>query len=186
VPHDPDRQIIQEIRSGQPRRFAVLVDRHKDRALTLALRMVGSREEAEELVQDSFVRAFRSIDDFRGDARFGTWFYRIVYNVCLTSVMRKKESLPEAGEDLEEVAATEEDPLSRLEAEELRDLLSGAIGRLSEQQRAAVTLFYVQGLSYEEIAGVTGQPMGTVKTHLFRGRERLRRIVSEQLQQRVP
>ena len=186
MPHDPDRQIIQEIRNGQPRRFAVLVDRHKDRALTLAVRMVGNREEAEELVQDSFVRAFRSLDDFRGDARFGTWFYRIVYNVCMTGVMRKKELLSDAGEDFADVAAPEGDPLSQLEEAELQAILAEAIGRLPGQQRAALTLFYVQDLTYEEIAGVTGQPMGTVKTHLFRGRERLRRIVLQQMQQRVP
>ncbi len=186
MPPDPDRQIIQEIRNGQPRRFAVLVDRHKDRALTLAVRMVGNREEAEELVQDSFVRAFRSLDDFRGDARFGTWFYRIVYNVCMTSVMRKKESLSDAGEDFPDVAAPEGDPLSQLEEAELQALLAEAIGRLPEQQRAALTLFYVQDMTYEEIAGVTGQPMGTVKTHLFRGREGLRRIVLQQMHQRVP
>jgi RNA polymerase sigma-70 factor (ECF subfamily) len=184
MPSDPDRPIIEEIRNGHPRRFAVLVDRHKDRALTLAVRLIGNREEAEELVQDSFVRAFRSLDEFRGDARFGTWFYRILYNVCLTRAMRRPERGHATGiggpeDDLGEVAAPEEetDLLKRLEEADLQALLRQAIERLPEKQRTAVTLFYVQDLTYEEIAGVTGQPIGSVKTHLFRGREALRRDV---------
>jgi RNA polymerase sigma-70 factor (ECF subfamily) len=186
MPFDPDRQTIQEIRSGQERRFAVLVDRHKDRALTLAVRIVGNREQAEELVQDSFVRAFRSLDTFRGDSRFGTWFHRIVYNACMTRVIRGRERDGTAGaggaeEEPEEVAAPEEetDLLKKLEDAELQTLLSRAIERLPEKQKTAITLFYVQEMTYEEIAGVTGQPIGSVKTHLFRGREALRRSVGE-------
>ncbi len=182
--HDPDRQIIQEIRNGQPRRFAALVDRHKDRAMTLAVRIVGNREEAEELVQDSFVRAFRSLEDFRGDSRFGTWFYRILYNVCMTNVTRKRKEGGEAAEFTEddllsEVPSPEDetDALALLEEEEFRQRIRDAIETLPENQRTAVTMFYVQEMTYEEIARVTGQPMGTVKTNLFRGREALRRDV---------
>lgn len=187
---DPDSQILQEIRDGQPRRFAALVDRHKDRALTLAVRLVGNREEAEELVQDSFVRAYRSLDEFRGDARFATWLYRIVYNVCLTKVMRRKDQdIPPAvvvDEVLSgEIASPESDILSRLEDEELRRFVGQAIELLPEKQRTAVTLFYIQEMTYEEIAQITGQPMGSVKTHLFRGREALRRSVSRQWEARV-
>lgn len=181
---DPDRQIIQEIRNGQPRRFAVLVDRHKERALTLAVRIIGNKEEAEELVQDSFVRAFRSLNDFRGDSRFGTWLYRIVYNLCMTKVTRRREEenyIAEGADDdlLADVASPEEetDSLRRLQEEELHRLIGHAIERLPEKQRTVVTLFYVQEMSYEEIAQVTGQPMGSVKTHLFRGREALRQNV---------
>ncbi len=181
---DPDRQIIQEIRNGQPRRFAALVDRHKDRAMTLAIRIVGNREEAEELVQDSFIRAFRSLGEFRGDARFTTWFYRILYNVCMTNVSRKRRQGMGAAEFTEdnllpEVPSPEDetDVLARLEEDELRRRVGKAIERLPENQRTAVTMFYVQEMTYEEIARVTGQPMGTVKTNLFRGREALRRSV---------
>jgi RNA polymerase sigma-70 factor (ECF subfamily) len=186
MPFDPDRQTIQEIRNGQERRFAVLVDRHKDRALTLAVRIVGNREEAEEVVQDSFIRAFRSLDTFRGDSRFGTWFHRIVYNVCMTRVIRRREGDGMAGEGAaeelpEELAAPEEetDLLKKLEDAELQALLCKAIARLPEKQKTAITLFYVQEMTYEEIAGVIGQPIGSVKTYLFRGREALRRSVVE-------
>jgi len=186
MPFDPDRQTIQEIRNGQERRFAVLVDRHKDRALTLAVRIVGNREEAEEVVQDSFLRAFRSLDTFRGDSRFGTWFHRIVYNVCMTRVIRRREGDGMAGEGAaeelpEELAAPEEetDLLKKLEDAELQALLCKAIARLPEKQKTAITLFYVQEMTYEEIAGVIGQPIGSVKTYLFRGREALRRSVVE-------
>ncbi len=181
---DPDLQIIQEIRNGRPRRFAVLVDRHKDRAMTLAVRIVGNREEAEELVQDGFVRAFRSLEEFRGDSRFSTWFYRILYNVCVTNVTRKRRqefAAVEPGEDdpLADVPSPEEetDALTKMEDEEFRRRVRDAIGKLPENQRTAVTMFYVQDMTYEEIARSTGHPMGTVKTNLFRGREALRRGV---------
>src|SRR5512138_224606 len=88
---DRDESVLAEIRGGNSRKFAVLVNRHQERALTLAVRIVGNREEAEELVQDSFVRAFRALGDFRGDAKFGTWFTRILYNVCLTRAGRKHD-----------------------------------------------------------------------------------------------
>ncbi len=192
MPLDPDRQIIEEIRNGQPRRFAALVDRHKDRALTLAVRVVGNREEAEELVQDSFVRAYRSLGDFRGDARFGTWFYRIVYNVCMTKVMRRRGgevAVVTGGEDeiARGVASPEEetDSLKRLQDEELQRFVGHAIELLPEKQRIAISLYYVQELTYEEIAKVTEQPVGSVKTHLFRGREALRRSVSQEWKARL-
>ncbi len=84
-----DAEIIDEVRAGNSRSYAFLVDRHKDRALTLALRLVGARHEAEELVQDAFLKAFRNLGRFRGEARFGTWFYRILYNLCMTRLRRR-------------------------------------------------------------------------------------------------
>lgn len=175
---DRDDGVIAEIRAGNPRRFALLVDRHRDRALTLAVRIVRNREEAEELVQDSFVRAFRSLGEFRGDARFGTWFTRILYNACLTRVGRRHDREVETDEAaLLPAPAGETDILARLEERETQAIIGEEIMRLPEKYRTVITLFYQQELKYEEIAAVTGHPLGTVKTNLLRGRAALRHRV---------
>ncbi len=188
---DPDQEIVDAIRTGHTRRYAVLVDRHKDRALTLAVRLAGNREEAEELVQDAFLRAYDSLGQFRGDSRFSTWFYRILYNLCMTRVTRRRNgqrSLDGAEDGMPEknmIASDEPGALERLEETEMGNLLSAEVAGLPENFRAAVTLFYVQELSYEEMAGVTGLPLGTIKTNLFRGRTLLRKRLLARLKEEV-
>jgi len=181
---ETDHDIIEAIRAGAVRRFAELVDRHKEKALTLALRLVGNRQEAEELVQDAFVRAYRGLDTFRGDAKFSTWFYRILYNVCMTKALRRplQETMSDRRDESEgdSLAATDPDPsvLDRMEERETIDMIQEELARLPEHYRAVLTLFYVQEMSHEEMAGVLQMPVGTIKTHLFRGRTALRdRIV---------
>ena len=180
---ETDQDIIEQVRAGNTRRYALLVDRHKDRALTLACRLVGLKEEAEELVQDAFVRAFRSLDQFRGDAKFGTWFYRILYNLCMTRVTRRRGKADQVNLDDEGVLDTlqvdEDEPSidERIEEHELHELISDEINNLPEKFRSVVTLFYVQEMSYEEIVTVLNAPIGTVKTNLFRARSLLRKNV---------
>jgi RNA polymerase sigma-70 factor (ECF subfamily) len=173
---DPDQPLLDEIRAGNSHRFGALVDRHKDRALTLAVRLVGNKEEAEELVQDSFIRAYRNLVDFRGDSRFGTWFYRILYNLCMTKVTRKTNVAMVPWIEVPDLGAPEEetDSLREIEQREMQSILREEIRRLPEAFAAAITLFYVQEMTYDEIAAVTGLPLGTVKTNLFRGRQALR------------
>lgn len=186
-----DEEIIREICEGNPRRFAVLVDRHKDRAFTLALRLVGERREAEELVQDAFMRAFHHLAEFRNDARFGTWFYRIVYNLCITKVTRRKGSpqfLDIQDETITETIQADPEALSaqeHLEREEIRLLLASEIAGLPEHYRAAVTLFYVQEMKYEEMADIMNVPVGTVKSYLFRGRNLLRERIIGRMNREV-
>jgi RNA polymerase sigma-70 factor (ECF subfamily) len=181
--NDTDRDIIEQVRAGNARRYALLVDRHKDRALTLAFRLTGIKEEAEELVQDAFLRAFKSLDQFRGEAKFGTWFYRILYNLCMTKVTRRRgrpEQLDVQDEKVLDNLLVDEDEVTiqeRLEDEELQHIIAEEISNLPEKFRAVITLFYVQEMSYEEIVFVLSAPMGTVKTNLFRARNLLRERV---------
>lgn len=180
---DSDQDIVDQIRAGNTRRYALLVDRHKDRALTLACRLIGGKEEAEELVQDAFVRAFKSLDQFRGDAKFGTWYYRILYNLCMTKVTRRRgkpEQINVDGEGgLDNLLVDGDEPSidERLEEEELNELIADEINSLPEKFKSVVTLFYVQEMSYEEIVSVLGTPIGTVKTNLFRARNLLKERV---------
>ncbi len=181
--NDTDENIIQDIRRGNPRRYGVLVDRHKNKAMTLAVRLLGDREEAEELVQDAFVKAYNNLEQFRGEAKFGTWFYRILYNLCMTRVTRRRpkaENLDVHDEKVtDSLALTSEDGtmLERMEVDELREMIASSIEHLPEKYKTPVTLFYVQEMSYEHIAEVLNQPVGTVKTNLFRGRNLLKESV---------
>lgn len=181
--NDTDENIIQDIRRGNPRRYGILVDRHKNKAMTLAVRLTGNYEEAEELVQDAFVKAYNNLEQFRGEAKFGTWFYRILYNLCMTRVTRRRPKAEHLDVHDEKVtdylALTSEDGtmLERMEADELREMIALSIEHLPEKYKTPVTLFYVQEMSYEQIAEVLNQPVGTVKTNLFRGRNILKESV---------
>ncbi len=180
---ESDEKIIGDIRAGNPRRYSVLLDRHKDRAMTLALRLAGNRHEAEELVQDAFVRAYNNLNQFRGDAKFSTWFYRILYNVCMTKVTRRHPAQEMVDVDdttlMDKLTLPMQDgtPLERMEDAELQEIIRMEIDALPEKYRTHVTLFYVQEMSYEQIGEVLGLPVGTVKTNLFRARTRLRASV---------
>jgi RNA polymerase sigma-70 factor (ECF subfamily) len=188
--HDSDAVILRQVRSGQQRLYAVIVDRYKDRALTLAVRLLGDRHEAEDAVQEAFVRAYRHLDRFRGDAQFGTWFYRILTNVCLTLRSRAKnrreivrgEEGPDPG-GMADIPDEDAGALESMEAEEQKRIVGEELARLPEQYRLALTLFYVQEMTYDEIAAVLDLPVGTVKTNLFRGRTQLRRQVQSRIQE---
>lgn len=189
--NDTDEKIIQDIRGGNPRRYGALVDRHKDRAMTLAVRLTGDREEAEELVQDAFVRAYNNLEQFRGEAKFGTWFYRILYNLCMTRVTRRRPKVDTLDVHDEHVShslaliSEDSSTLERMEETELQEMIALAIENLPEKYKTPVTLFYVQEMSYDEIAEVLKLPVGTVKTNLFRGRSLLRESVLLKLKDEV-
>lgn len=172
---DPEeRAWIERAAAGDDAAFRALVDRHRDRAFALALRIVRSRDDAAEVAQDAFVRAWRALPGFRGDAAFGTWLHRIVARVAfdrarMLSRRRAQEvDLETAGEvdSGERPAGVEQ----RARAAKLERLIGG----LTEAQRAAVTLFYHHDRSVEEVARILGMPENTVKTHLSRARAALR------------
>jgi RNA polymerase sigma-70 factor (ECF subfamily) len=177
-----DHDIIVRILAGDTHHFSVLVDRYKDRAFALACRLLGNREEAEEILQDAFVKAYRSLADFRGESRFGTWFYRIVYNACMTRVSRRHGGAaslddPETTGGEWTIASDDRDALETIEREERCEILDAELQKLPEKFRAVLVLFYVQGQKYEEIASILNLPLSTVKTHLFRARALLRNRV---------
>jgi RNA polymerase sigma-70 factor (ECF subfamily) len=186
-----DRTVIDEILAGNPRAYTSLVDRYKDRALTMATRLVGDRAEAEELVQDAFVRAYRSLERFRGESSFGTWFYRILYNLCMTAISRKRERPRQfTGDEEDALDAAMADPgeqnaLERMEEEEMQSMITEEVNLLPEKMKSAVLLFYVEGMSYDQMAEVLQFPLGTVKTNLFRGRTLLRARVLRRVEKEV-
>ncbi len=174
--HDQDYAVIQRVIAGEKKAYAELVERHKDKALTLAIRILKNREDAEEALQDAFVRVFKALPRFEWKSSFSTWFYRIVYNVCVSGLSKKDKrqriSIDEEDEsgNVLDLAADEPSPDLALESLEMSTIVQEEIDRLPEAYGPTFTLFFVQEMSYDEIVEVTGIPLGTVKARLFRAR----------------
>lgn len=162
-----------------PVEFNSLVEEYAERIFNHAYRLIGNREDAEEATMDVFMRIHRGLSDFRGEAQLSTWIWRITTNACLTRREKKKaqmilldvEKLQDRLPDVEKNSNPEELFIER----EAREELARSIAELPEQEAAAITLFYLEGMKYGEIATILNLPPGTVATALHRGRERLRK-----------
>jgi RNA polymerase sigma-70 factor (ECF subfamily) len=181
-----DFEIIQRILAGERRAYAELLDRHKDRAMTLAMRMLKNREDAEEALQDAFVRAFRALDRFEMKSSFATWFYRIVFNVCSSALSKRGQdseiSIDEEAANAALHAPPAGNPEIDFESSEFQQAVQEEIERLAPAYGAVLNLFFIQELGYDEIVQVTGLPLGTVKNRLFRARMMLREAVLKRMQ----
>jgi RNA polymerase sigma-70 factor (ECF subfamily) len=183
-----DRQLVERAKHGEREAFASLVRRHQDRAFNLAYQMVRNREDALDVAQEAFTRAYTSLPTFKGDATFSTWLHRIVVNLAIDSLRRRRRGgeatyddargLPEEPEaDL----PAGEDPVTVLEAKQTRALLARGIEQLPPAQRAVVILREIEGMSYEEIAQAVGCNPGTVMSRLFYARRKLQQILKAHL-----
>lgn len=181
-----DEELVARARDGDRPAFARLVDRHSVSVFNLTLRIVGNREDAEEAAQDVFVRAYRNLDRFRGDARFSTWLYRIAVNVSLSSARRSRRDLSttslsesEDGEDALPVQVPDPaaNPAERFEQAEFREQVRNMVAALPPMYSAVISMYHIQSLSYDEIADALELPIGTVKARLFRARAALRKLI---------
>jgi RNA polymerase sigma-70 factor (ECF subfamily) len=163
---DPDDVLVRRAQRGERFAFERLVENHEQRMYTLAARVLGSREDAADAVQEALVRAWLALPKFRGDARFSTWLYRIVVNAAHdVRSKRREQTLDEPPDPV--------DPRDRFAEQELSGELQRALNGIDESYRVAVILFDVLGCSYREIAEMTEVPEGTVKSRIFRGRTEL-------------
>lgn len=178
-----DGELVRRVRSGEVSAFETLVRRYERRVYSLAMRYTGDREDARDLTQEAFVRAFRALRSFRGDASFSTWLHRIAVNVCLDELRRRRtrphtrldEPLAtDDGEAERQLAGDDPGPQQRLEQKELGETIRREIAALPAEYATVVILRDLQDLSYEEIAQVLGISLGTVKSRLHRGRAALR------------
>lgn len=177
-----ERTIIERVLAGDDRAFRALAERHQARAMTLAVRMLKNREDAEEALQDAFLRAYRSLDRFKLHSSFATWLYRIIFNVCSTRLRgRSSEVRVDVDEQIDMIGESDDRdrPDLQLESAELHEIVQRGIDAMPGVYAGVFTLFFVQDLSYEEIAEVTDIPLNTVKTRLFRARRMLRAYVLE-------
>jgi len=167
-----DPGLVELVRGGDSDAFGVLVQRHMRRAFRVAYRVLGHREDAEDLVQDAFIAALEGIDTFQPGRSFGPWFYRIVVNRGLNA--RKARSIRTTEQLPIDVASAEPLPDRAAEQSELRVRLRDALGELPEKQRVATELFELEGFSGAEIAEILEIPAGTVRWHLHQARQALR------------
>ncbi len=161
--------------AGQRDAFAELVVRYERAVYHLAVRLLRSVEEAEDATQETFLRAFRSLETYRPSARFSTWILAIAYHAACDRLAKRRRISSSELPDLADVAPG---PAAVFEANDDAACLRAAIDQLPDKYRAVITLYHVQGRQYEQIAEVLGLPLGTVKTHLFRAKEHLRRALA--------
>ncbi len=177
---DPDRALVEAAAGGSREAFDELVRRHQAAIITLARVLTGGRGDPEDLAQDVFVRAWRSLKSFRGESTFRTWLHRVAINVIRTSQSRQGRLMRLF------VARDRDDPPPELESGEepadatlaRRQLIDRALATLSEELRVAVTLRDLQGLDYKEIAAALEVPIGTVESRIFRAREKLKPLLA--------
>ena len=180
---DADAPLIERVKQGDVRAFEMLVVKYQRRIERLIGRMVRDVDLVPDIAQETFIRAYRAIPQFRGESAFYTWLYRIAVNTAKKSLGELKrdllvtESARASRDDEDETSRTEneltdgETPESLLASKEVAMTVNAAIEALSEDLRQAITLREIEGLSYEEIAEVMNCPIGTVRSRIFRARE---------------
>jgi len=182
-----DHEIVTEVLGGRNGSFSIIIDRYKDKGMTLAFRILNNREDAEEALQDAFLRCYKALAQFEWKSSFSTWFYRILYNVCLSKRRGKKEEFLKDFEEISEMEIINHnnypDADSTLESEDMKKVMQSEMEKLDPVYSSILTLFYVQELSYNEIIDVTGLPIGTIKNRLFRARALLKNSVLKHYQE---
>ena len=175
---DTEAYLIQRAQKGDQDAFATLVNEHQRYVYNLALRVLRDENEALDLTQETFVRAWTALPNFRGQSQFRTWLYRIATNLCYNRLPGLRRSLADLGDDvladLPESGHMPATPAREFEANETRKHLHQAIDGLEPNYKTLIVMRYQQELSYEEIASILNLPLGTVKTGLFRAKEKLR------------
>jgi len=168
--------IIAKVKQGDMSAFNVLIDEHKDMAFTLAFKILKSREDAEEVAQDAFLKAYKNLDKFEGKSKFSTWLYAIVYNTALTKLRKKKLPIDNsdyyAQDNLLNYSETDNE-WRRLQREERTTYIQRALDLMRDEDRVAITLFYMNENSLQEICDITGWEISNVKVRLHRARKRL-------------
>ncbi len=186
-----DQSLIDACRAGKTEAFGVLVRRYQDRLYPTILRLAGSAEDAHDLLQDAFLRAYQKLGHFHGQSSFYTWMYRIAVNLALSDRRRKRGVHPppraRGGDETFDprMDVDQSDPSLPLVRAERDEQIQEALNALAPDHRAVVVLKDLDGLRYEEIAEILGVPVGTVRSRLHRARtelrERLRGVIEESL-----
>ena len=190
-----DGDLVARAREGSRAALRQLIERHQRRIYQLALSIVKQHEEALDVVQETFIRVHKHLPNFKGDAAFFTWAYRIAYNLSVDSVRKsgrgenvavEENTLTDAGSHYEPYATTSASPQKAMLRGELSQELQRALATLSENHRAILLLREVDGLSYEELAESLGVPKGTVMSRLFHARHKMQVALKEYLGEDAP
>jgi len=175
---DPDRELMERARAGERAAFDQLVGRYQRRLLRLVLRLLRDQAEAEDVVQEAFLRAYRALPRFRGDAAFYTWLYRIALNGARNAILKRRQRGGPQGVMPSQLPAPVGEigtPESMLVSKQVMQTIDAAMDALPLELRTAIALREIEGLSYEEIAQIMECPLGTVRSRIFRAREAIAR-----------
>ena len=169
-----DKYYIERVLQGNVSAYSYLVDKHKSLVYTIALRMLKKPEDAEELAQDTFVKAFSSLKDFKFESKFSTWLYRITYNGAISKLRKKQIELAEidSGHLSETEVISSYDAINDLKRNEQKLYINLAIEQLKEDDSLMITLYYLEECSIEEISEITQLSISNVKVKLHRARKR--------------
>lgn len=170
-------QLINRARAGDGEAFGALVEQYRDNVYRLAYRMCGNAHDADEAAQEAFVAAWRALPNFRGEAKFSTWLYRLTTNAAIDLMRREKRHRTASEEDVPELADETDSPQQQVERTEQRETVQKALSSLSEEYREVLLLRYMQELDYTEIAEALSLPAGTVKSRLNRAKAALKKAL---------
>jgi RNA polymerase sigma factor (sigma-70 family) len=177
--HDmTDRKLIQKIRTGDTSAFKIFISQYQKLVIHIVYRMINQQQDREDLVQDVFIKAYKSLTSFRFESKISTWLGRIAYNTCINHLQKRK--IPLIADDIyqntsEEIIDPEQKLPDDLAADQdFHDKLHKEVEKLPPLFRAIVTLYHLEQMSYREISEILDLPEGTVKSYLFRARSQLR------------
>ncbi len=176
-----DNDIIDLVLKGQQKAFAVLVERYQHYVYTLTLRYIHAPEEAEELAQDVFVKAYSSLSSFNRSSKFSTWLYTIARNTCLSQLRKKNTPHDELKEEYINLHENSDPAEKRSEKEQLIK----AINMLQHSERVILSLFYIQEQSIQEVSTITGDTISNVKVKLHRARKKLKEILEQHFKEEL-
>lgn len=177
-----DQLYIDKVIEGDANAFAFLVEKYKDMVFSLALKITKNREEAEEVSQDSFIKAFKALHSFKGDSKFSTWLYKIAYYNCIDRVKKNARVYyytDTIDELVENRIKSTDDTMQTIERKERAELMNDCLSELPEDERSILWLFYYQELSLKEIMKVTSLSEANLKVKLHRARKKLLTIVEK-------
>jgi RNA polymerase sigma-70 factor (ECF subfamily) len=189
-----DLTLVQRVRSGDQRAFKALVERYQRKVYSIALGMLKDKEEARDVAQEAFIKVYKYLEHFKGDASFYTWIYRITVNICI-DVMRRKGNVKSDHVEFDETIATDTaeanigalgtrlgtNPQKSMLRKELAEKIQAALAEVPEKHRAILLLREVEGMSYEDLSRTLGIPKGTVMSRLFHARLKVQKILNEYL-----
>lgn len=173
-----DQDIINSVLEGNESDYSIIVDRYKNKAFSMLRRMLKSDFDAEEVLQDCFLKAYYSLKNFKGESKFSTWFYKIVYNTALTKLSLKRRKIESEMSSVEDYFNLGSDyDFIDVEKKDLNDFIREIINKLPERHTAVISLFYLNEMSIEEISDVLQVSASNVKVMLYRARNSLRDLI---------
>ena len=180
-----DVELVERLKKGDARALDELYRRHREAAYGIAYRLLGSREDALDVVQEAFIHVMRGIQAFRGQSSFRTWLYRIVTHAALDyrrwRALRVAESLDSDTSTEPVIEAKGRLPQEAAADRDLGAAIDKALSNISEKNRAALILYAIEGMSYKDVAGVLGISIGTVMSRIFNARQRLRELLATEI-----